>query len=200
MSLIRDLHARWVVDRRVQVLAGHLCAAIPPGGRVLDVGCGDGRIAREIGVRRPDLELRGIDVYVREDAAIPVERFDGRTIPAPDGSCDTVLFVDVLHHTEDPMVLLREARRVSRRCIVVKDHNRNGLLAGPTLRFMDRVGNRPDQVPLPYNYWPRERWQQAVRDLGLRIASWEERLGLFLAPADWIFGRSLHFVARLEPE
>jgi SAM-dependent methyltransferase len=200
VSLIRNLHARWVADRRVRVLAEHLCAAIPTGGRVLDVGCGDGRISQAIGARRPDLELRGIDVYVREDASIPVERFDGRSIPAPDDAYDTVLFVDVLHHTEDPMALLREARRVSRGCIVIKDHNRNGILAGPTLRFMDRTGNRPDQVALPYNYWPRERWQQALRQLGLRAASWEERLGLFLVPADWIFGRSLHFVARLEPE
>ena len=82
---------------------------------------------------------------------------------------------------------------------MLKDHNRNGPLAGPTLRFMDRVGNRPDQVALPYNYWPRERWREAFRELDLGVATWEEDLGLFLPPADWIFGRSLHFVARLEP-
>jgi SAM-dependent methyltransferase len=199
VSLVESLHARLVADRRVRVLTEHLAAAIPPEGRVLDVGCGDGRISREIGARRPDLELRGLDVYVREGAAIPVESFDGTTIPAADASYDTVLFVDVLHHTDDPLILLREARRVCRSCIVLKDHNRNGLLAGPTLRFMDRVGNRPDQVALPYNYWPRERWREAFRELDLRVATWEERLGLFLAPADWVFGRSLHFVARLEP-
>ncbi len=200
MSLVKSLHARFVSDRRVRVLCDHLAAAIPLEGRVLDVGCGDGRISKEVGARRPDLELHGIDVYVREDAAIPVSGFDGRMIPADDGAYDTVLFVDVLHHTEDPLVLLREACRVCRRCIVIKDHNRNGILAGPTLRLMDRVGNDPDQVALPYNYWPRERWQEAFRDLDLRVAAWDEGLGMFLVPADWIFGRSLHFVARLEPQ
>lgn len=200
MSLTRSLHARWVSDRRVRVLSRHLAEAIPREGRLLDVGCGDGRISKQIGERRPDLEVRGIDVHVREDAAIPVTAFDGRRIPAEDGAYDTVLFVDVLHHTEDPWVLLREARRVGRRCVVIKDHNRNGLLAGTTLRIMDRVGNRPDQVALPYNYWPRERWREAFGKLHLRVVSWEERLGMFPPPADWIFGRSLHFVARLEPE
>jgi SAM-dependent methyltransferase len=200
VSLVKSLHARLVSDRRVRVLCDHLASVIPSEGRVLDVGCGDGRISREIGLRRPDLELSGIDVFVRADAAIPVSSFDGTTIPADDGAFDTVLFVDVLHHTDDPLVLLREARRVCRRCIVIKDHNRNGILAGATLRLMDRVGNNPDEVALPYNYWRRERWQEAFSQLELRVAAWEEGLGLFLVPADWIFGRSLHFVARLEPQ
>jgi SAM-dependent methyltransferase len=200
VSLLKSLHARLVSDRRVRVLGGLLASAIPPGGRVLDVGCGDGRVSREIGALRPDLALSGIDVFARPDAAIPVSAFDGKTIPADDGTFDTVLLVDVLHHTEDPLVLLREARRVCSRCIVIKDHNEKGFLAGPILRLMDRVGNCPDEVALPYNYWHEERWQETFAQLDLRIAAWQEGLGLFLPPADWIFGRSLHFLARLEPQ
>ena len=62
------------------------------------------------------------------------------------------MFVDVLHHTEDPMALLGEAVRVARKTIVVKDHTLNGFLAGPTLHFLDRVGNARHDVALPYNY------------------------------------------------
>ncbi|MEN8181257.1 MAG: class I SAM-dependent methyltransferase [Myxococcota bacterium] len=198
--ILRDLHGRFVHGPRVHVLAGHLGEAIPRGASVLDVGCGDGALASELLALRPDLEIHGIDVVVRDDTAIPVEPFDGSRIPAPEGSYDVILFVDVLHHTEDPRVLLREARRVCRGCIVIKDHNRNGFLAGPTLRFMDWVGNRPDQIALPYNYWPRERWRRAFRELRLEVVSWNEKLSLFRPPGDWVFGRSLHFVARLVPE
>jgi hypothetical protein len=97
------------------------------------------------------------------------------------------------------MVLLREAARVARRAVVIKDHTLDGLLAGPTLRFMDHVGNARHGVALPYNYWPRRRWVEAFRELALEVEVWREDLRLYPRPADWVFGRSLHFVAKLRP-
>jgi SAM-dependent methyltransferase len=198
VRLDHALHKRLVAGRRTRVLAGLLAAELPERARVLDVGCGDGHVSRRIAELRPDAEVRGLEVFVRPGAVIPIERFDGETIPAPDASFDALLFVDVLHHTRDPMVLLREARRVTRRCIVIKDHNADDFLAGPLLRLMDRVGNPAEGVPFPDHYWTRARWRAAARELDLRVASWNERLHLFPAPLDWILGRSLHFVARLE--
>ena len=198
MRLDHALHKRFFAERRTRVLAELLAAQLPEKSRVLDVGCGEGRIAQRIAELRRDVAVEGLEVHVRPGAAIPVESFDGETIPHPDDSFDAVIFVDVLHHTRDPLVLLREARRVAKRCIVLKDHNRNGCLATPTLRFMDRVGNPPEGVAFPDNYWPRERWRDAFRELELRVESWNEELGLFPLPVNWILGRSLHFVARLE--
>lgn len=198
MSLAASLHRDLVFNRRTRVLSRHLAEAIPPGARVLDVGCGDGTIAQMIGELQPDLTLQGVDIMVRPETAIPVRAFDGTTLPYDDGSFEVVQFCDVLHHTEDPTVLLKEARRVARRAIVLKDHTRDGLLAGATLRLMDWVGNAPHGVVLPYNYWPEARWRAAFQELGLRPAAWITELGLYPPPASWVFERSLHFVARLE--
>lgn len=198
MRLDQALHRRLFSGRRTRVLGRLLAAELPERGRVLDVGCGDGRIARCIAELRRDVEMRGLEVFVRPESAIPIEVFDGATIPHPDESFDAVLLVDVLHHTSDPMVLLSEARRVARRCIVLKDHNCNGVLASGILRLMDRAGNPSHGVAFPDNYWTRERWREAFRELGLRVASSNEELGLFPVPVNWVIGRSLHFVARLE--
>ena len=65
--------------------------------------------------------ITGIDVLLRDHTHIPVVEFDGTTIPFPDRSFDTLVFVDVLHHTNDPVLLLREAARVARNTIVIKD-------------------------------------------------------------------------------
>jgi hypothetical protein len=35
---------------------------------------------------------------------------------------DLIANVDVLHHTTEPMILLREASRVARQVILIKDH------------------------------------------------------------------------------
>jgi SAM-dependent methyltransferase len=190
---------RRVFGRRVQVLCDHLVGLIPPGARILDVGCGNGLLAHLIQQQRPDVEIRGIDVLVQEKSYIPVTQFDGQRIPYGNASFDLVMFVDVLHHSDDAMVLLREAARVAGQAILIKDHPRNGFLAGPTLRFMDWVANRRHGIRLPYNYWPREKWFEAFAALGLTVKEWKTKLGLY-RPAGWLFGRGLHFVARLDVE
>jgi hypothetical protein len=72
---------------------------------------------------------------------VTVKKFDGRSIPCGDGNFDVVIFIDVLHRTDDPMILLQEAVRVARQVIVMKNHLLKGALAYSTLRLMDWVGN-----------------------------------------------------------
>jgi len=179
------------------LLSNHLAEVIPPGARTLDVGCGDGQVAHLIMQKRPDVTIKGIDVLVRPHTKIPVAEFDGQIIPYSQGDFDVVMFNDVLHHTNDPMVLLREAVRVAGKAIVLKDHTRDGILAGLTLKFMDRVGNARHGVALPCNYWTEQQWLKAFETLGLCITTWKSDLRLYPRWADVVFGRSLHFIARL---
>lgn len=137
MSFLELLHGGYVHKRRVSVLSEWRSNLIPRNASVLDVGCGDGRLARLVADKRPDISIHGMDVRPRTGAAIPVETFDGRSIPHGDGSFDVVMFIDVLHHTVEPMILLWEAVRIARQVILIKDHLLEGALAYSTLRLMD---------------------------------------------------------------
>jgi 2-polyprenyl-3-methyl-5-hydroxy-6-metoxy-1,4-benzoquinol methylase len=194
-ALLNAVHHRAVHNRRVHVLAHHLAQVIPDGGRVLDVGCGDGLISREIMNQRPDLEIEGVDVMLRPVTHIPATTFDGSVLPFADDSFDYVMIVDVLHHTTDPVVVLTESRRVARKGVVIKDHLRQGFGAGATLRVMDWVGNHGHDVVLPYNYLTRAEWDAAFQRAGLRVAEWKDELRLYPKLARFIFERRLHFVA-----
>jgi len=196
MNLLERIHGSYVYDRRVRVLARELSALLPANGQVLDVGCGDGRLSALIQREKPNVVITGIDVLVRDHTHIPVVKFDGTTIPFPDRSFDTVVFVDVLHHTNDPVLLLVEAARVARNTIVIKDHTLDGFAAGATLRFMDRIGNCRYNVALPYNYWPKQVWLNAFQALGLTLLTWKSKLSLYPRFVDWFMGRSLHFIAQ----
>jgi len=197
MGLIEAVYGRFVHKRRTLVLSDWCSGLIPLNSKVLDVGCGDGRLARLIAEKRPDISIRGIDVLQRNDAVMPIDTFDGKSIPYGEGSFDVVMFVDVLHHASRPMTLVEEAVRVARQAIVIKDHLAQGSLAHLTLRVMDWVGNARHGVALPYNYWSSAKWHRLFDELGLRINSWESNLKLYPPPADLILGRSLHFIALL---
>jgi SAM-dependent methyltransferase len=197
MKFIDHVHGNYIAHRRARALSNYLAGIIPATFHVLDIGCGDGLIAHFINEIRPDIKLQCLDIQERDLTYVSVERFDGETIPYNDASFDAVMFVDVLHHVQHPIDLLREARRVARKTILIKDHMLDGLLAGPTLRAMDWVGNARYGVSLPYNYWSKPKWLQVFDALELDIESWKTSLKLYPWPASCLFNRSLHFVARL---
>lgn len=194
------LHSRLIFGRRVQALADNIAAMIPDGSvSLLDVGCGDGTLARSIVERKPGLAAEGVEIRARPVTAISVREFDGRTLPFGDRSHDVVMLVDVLHHAEDPALLIREAGRVARRAVIIKDHLTGAWLSHERLRLMDWVGNIGHGVPLRYAYWSPEQWSDAFRNARLSEVERRERLGLYGPTFRWIFERHLHFVSRLVP-
>ncbi|HYK03547.1 MAG TPA: class I SAM-dependent methyltransferase [Thermoanaerobaculia bacterium] len=197
MNVVDRYHDKFVFGRRVSVLSRHFAEVLPKNARVLDVGSGDGQMAVAIMRQRPDLQIEGVDVLIRPTTAIPVRQFNGTELPFGDGSYDTVMLCDVIHHIVDPMPLLREVRRVAASAVAIKDHYSESRFDFATLRFMDWVGNAKHGVALPYNYWSRRQWSEAFETLGLTVAETRERLDIYIPPLELVFGRGLHFVTRL---
>ncbi|HYL82829.1 MAG TPA: class I SAM-dependent methyltransferase [Candidatus Angelobacter sp.] len=198
LSWIGKWHHAFVFQRRVRVLAEMLAKQIPEGASVLDIGCGDGTIGSLIAQLRPDATIQGVEFLVRPGCKIECHAFDGMKLPFPDASFDVCLFVDVLHHTKDPLVLLREAVRVSRSWVLIKDHLNEKFIDDVTLRFMDWVGNRPHGVVLAYNYQSRKQWAEHFSNGGLTQVHWATEVPLYPQPFSLLVGRGLHFISLLK--
>jgi SAM-dependent methyltransferase len=198
IHILDKLHDNHIIDRRAQILARHLAGLIPGGAVVLDVGCGNGLLSRMIMNWRDDIKIDGLDVHVRSPAFIPMHGYDGEILPCHDNSYDVVMFIDVLHHTKNIQGLLTEAKRVAGKTIIVKDHLADDRFSRPRLRFMDYVGNARFGVNLPNNYWQEVQWRTAFNSLDLSEDQWLSELGLYPWWADWLFGKGLHFIAKLE--
>jgi len=197
LSWIARSHHAMVAGRRTRVIAEALDPLIPPGASVLDIGCGDGTIAGLLAAQRPDLSIEGVEIAPRPSCRIACRAFDGSQLPFPDRAFDVCLFVDVLHHTADVTQLLREAARVSRSFVLLKDHLSQNSFDHGMLRAMDWIGNRPHGVTLTYNYQSLGRWQQHFAACGLQAAQLSTELPLYPPPFSLLFGRKLHFVAKL---
>ncbi len=195
--VIEGIHEKKIKKRRVEILSSHLVPLIPDSSRILDVGCGSGELALALKTHKPSIEITGIDVLVRPDNAIEVAPFDGLHIPNDDASVDIVLLCDVLHHSDDAEQLLRDAARVSRKSILVKDHTMNGVLAYRRLKFMDQVGNSRFDVEIPCNYLREAEWREMFAKLGLSVAHWIPRLGLYPWPLSLAFDSTLQFIAEV---
>ena len=196
-ALLRILHAP-VYARRLQVLVDFLGQSLPAGESLLDIGCGAGTLGAALAGAH-DIEVRGLETNVREGCAIPVEPYDGQTIPYDDDTLDNVLLADVLHHEKDPGRLLREARRVARKRVIVKDHKTGSLLAWPRIAFLDWGANAGYGVPCLFRYPSLEGWREIFGQCGLSILEERTSLNLYPPVLNRIFGKRLQYLAVLSP-
>jgi len=198
-ELIKWLHGSLVFDRRISAIADAIGTHLRSGEQLLDIGCGSGRLAVLLRERIGNLQVTGVETSVRVGTPIQVTHYDGRRLPFPDGSFDVSLLVDVLHHAGDALAVLDEARRVSRRAVIVKDHLRAGWWSHRVLSFMDWVGNAPHGVDSRYHYFDTDEWARILSGAGLRVVVRNEQLGLYPWPVRMLFERNYHFLALLEP-
>jgi ubiquinone/menaquinone biosynthesis C-methylase UbiE len=101
---------------RSQIL-GHL-----KRGEVLDLGCGDGRVGAIVS-KRKEFHVSLADVYTNPavfdtatDYNLSFSRFiQGEAVPFTDARFDTTLALTIFHHSDDPVKLIREVARVTKK-------------------------------------------------------------------------------------
>jgi SAM-dependent methyltransferase len=165
---LRLLDERLLFPAKIRYLPPWLVPRLRGNRSVLDLGASDGRLAS---VLRRDVQAAffGCDVHVLPNPAIPIARYDGVSLPFADGAFDCVMLIDVLHHDLDPGRVLAEAKRVSRRHLLIKDHYWITQLDLLVLRVADYLGNRSPGIRLPYNYIDEAGWSELFEELDLQV-------------------------------
>ena len=196
MNPLHALHHRLVRMPRVGRVASAVAMLAGKTESLLDVGAGDGRVGAAL---RDALGARveGVDVHVQDGARIPIRAFDGITRPYPDGAFEIVALCDVLHHATDPLPLLRDALRVARRAVVIKDHYRFGRASAALLLAMDVIGNASQGVLVRGTYLTPKEWLDLVSRAGGRIEAQLWPLDVHALPLRLATRSELQFAARI---
>jgi methionine biosynthesis protein MetW len=105
--------------------ADHLLVAemVPPGSKVLDVGCGEGDLLRLLETRGVDgrgieLSREGVNHCVAKGLAVVQGDADTDLVNYPDDAFDYVLLSQTLQATRQPRVVLENLLRIGQRAIV----------------------------------------------------------------------------------
>jgi ubiquinone/menaquinone biosynthesis C-methylase UbiE len=105
------------------------------GERVIDIGAGDCFLSHYL-QQKCGVDITPVDISDYSQTALKPVIYDGKSLPFSDGCFDSALVLFVLHYVEDPLALLKEAQRVSRkRIIILQDLCPNNFVAAPTLAW-----------------------------------------------------------------
>lgn len=140
---------------------------IKKGEKILDLGCGSGIAGKEF-QKFFKAEVTGVDIKDNRIVDISFQIIDGKNLPFPEKSFDTVLINYVLHHSNDPASLLKETKRVAKKIIVYEDLP-EGLLSKIYCRLHGLTFNKFFQGGNIASFKTNREWEEIFRKIGLNI-------------------------------
>jgi ubiquinone/menaquinone biosynthesis C-methylase UbiE len=164
-------------SRRVDEVTRHVVPFVGEGEQILDLGCGTGKISRELrdasGVKPT---LADVVAYNRTDLPY-ILLDDPYRVPVPDGSFDVVLLLFVLHHVGDAEGQRRvfdEGCRIARRAVLVMEDTPEGRFERAVNTVWDFVLNAYLGVATPFTFRTTAQWLREFERNGM-VASHVER-------------------------
>lgn len=139
---------------------------IKKGSKILDLGCGSGIVGKSF-QKFFQAEVIGVDIQDNRIYPIPFELIDGKKLPFPEKSFDVVLISYVLHHSGNPTLLLKEAKRVTRDKIVIYEDLPEGFLSRIICKIhgisFDKIFKNQSQT----SFKLEEEWKKIFREIRL---------------------------------
>lgn len=88
--------------------------------KILDIGAGKCALSSILYNKGYNITAIDIKNHSFSNKITPL-LFDGKNIPFKNDSFDIAVIVTVLHHAEDPIQILKEAKRVAKKIIIIED-------------------------------------------------------------------------------
>jgi SAM-dependent methyltransferase len=165
----------WYRGRRRVLRAAIDRLPLAPRARLLDAGCGSGRMLDELARygRVTGVDLSSEAVAASRARGHEVVRAAIEAMPFADGTFDLVSCLDVIEHTPDDRATLAELRRVTRP---------GGLLVA-TVPAYQSLWSWHDEVNRHYRRYDGPRLRAAARAAGWDLVADTHFNALLLAPA-----------------
>lgn len=136
--------------------------------KILDIGIGNGTIAKQI-QKDHNAKIKGIDVIDYNTTDIPLIIYNGKKINFRDDSFDIVLIIEVLHHCDDMLSVLKEAKRVTKNKIIILEDIYTSKIHKIIMHLYDFIMNIRHPVNTPFNFKNQREWMNIFNKLNLKL-------------------------------
>jgi ubiquinone/menaquinone biosynthesis C-methylase UbiE len=199
-KIMIKLHGH-VYKSRMASLGKAIIPYLSENDKVLDVGCGFGEFAAFI--HRNEKTPKGVNIVgaekiVRPGTLIEVEEMAGDNLPFEDNYFDCVMLLDVLHHEQDWPHLLDECIRVSKKLLIIKDHQVTSKLNYYRVCLLDWLANKPYGIVCLYRYFTVSKWREIFKEKKMEIIKEEESLKIYPQIYQLVFPGKLQYFSVLK--
>jgi ubiquinone/menaquinone biosynthesis C-methylase UbiE len=158
-------------DNRVLEVTRKITKHLHKEDAVLDIGSGSCEVCSLL--QEEGFDVTPVDVKNRSRVtSIEPIIYDGKTLPFADNQFDVSLLITVLHHTKNPEEIVKEARRVSKRIILMEDLHASTFQKYATF-IMDSIYNN-EYLGHPHSNKTEREWEEVFNNLGLKIIAREK--------------------------
>ena len=142
---------------------------VKPGSKFLDLGCGSAIVANAF-KNSFNLDLTGADIVDKRVFQIPFKLYDGKNLPFEDNSFDSVLISYVLHHCQDPVIVLKEAKRVAQGNILIYEDLPENIFSSLLCKLHGKsFAWLFQEKKESCNFKKDKEWKRVFDELGLKV-------------------------------
>lgn len=162
-----------IFKKRTNIIVNLFEEFIEKEEKILDIGAGPGWIGKEIQKRKKTKVLL-LDIIDFNQTDLKLVLYDGQNMPFQENSFDTSLLIFTLHHCKDPLRVLKEAKRVTKRKIIIAEDVPTHFLNKILLYFWDVVFSllslvKPPGESIYFNFKDASGWKKIFDGLGLKL-------------------------------
>lgn len=168
-NALRPLEKWWAL-KRAQVKEKRLLPYLTKGETILEVGAGNGALTKLLegcGMNMTSLDIEDKSIF----NSVDVKVYNGNRFPFADKQFDSCQLITMLHHTTNAAALLTEAKRVSRKVIVMEDVYESVLQKYLTW-FTDSVVNW-EFYGHPHTNKTDQEWRALFNELNFKVQATE---------------------------
>ncbi len=161
------LGQKWITNK-LQTVLSHLDI----NNKILDVGSGNGAICNYLktkGYNIDALDVANLSIYPHIKTVV----YDGKKMPFKNKAYGTALLLTVLHHTNNPKIVLKETARVSQKIIIIEDIYSNIIQQYMTY-IMDTLVNL-GHSNMTYQNKNDKEWKILFKQLNLQLVHEHKR-------------------------